>query len=248
MKKYALLLAVFFFLAPHAHAAIAVDTTVKNQVNASANIYTLGSVVVNNANSVIVVFYDNVSGSGDNVTSPAFNGTAMTLATKLNNTGQGSFMYVYYLANPTTGTHSFTAHTGGATDAGSARAFVLTGVDQTNPVDNAGTVVTASGATGSLTITPTFSNGVMLSENFADAAPTVTAGTNVTTLYPGYFSAQQQGSSVGSAMTGGVAFTQTYGVSPSNVSNITGVILKAIAAAPSTPPNIPFLSVFWGWW
>lgn len=206
--------------------AIAVDTTVENQTNAAANTYTLGSVVVNNANSVLVVFYDNLQGTGDTVTLPAFNGTSMSVATKTNFTGPNTFIYAFYLINPVTGTHSFTCHTGGATDVGSCRAFVLTGVDQTNPIDNTGTATNASGSTGSLSITPTFSNGAMLSEAFVNASGVLSAGTNVNTLYAGYFTGQKQGSSVGATITGGSAFTQTYGVAPNDIVNIIGVILK----------------------
>lgn len=226
--------------------AIAVDTHYQQQASASANVYTHSGIVVNNSNSVMVIFLDYLTANSNSVTALQWNGssTGVTQVTSQGWPANAIFQYIYVVTNPNTGNHSFTATVSGvAAPAMSSMVYVCTGADIGTPSAGSNTVLNGSAATSSINITPSSSNGLMLSEYFGSNGGTVTAGANVNTLYSGYWAGQKGGNSIGATITSGVSFSQTYNVTPNDGTSLMAIILKVSSGSTTNPPFKSLLGV-----
>lgn len=252
------LISLLALFAPQiALAAIALDTQQFNTSNASANTYTFSGIVVNAANEELLIECQNNGTTNSTVTSPAFNGTSMTTVEHVAAwlTGLGD-TYIFALNNPSTGTHSFTAVTTGATNNVICIALTYSGVSSQSPIDVHGNTGLSTSATLNLSLTGTnsTSNDIMTSFVFDNDGATnpIASSTHVANTYTGYANiVNVAGDSIGTTTpTAGVAYTQTWKVTAGNHSLVLGAMLEtSTSSAPVATPLVnASVPIFFGYW
>lgn len=231
------ILSVFFFFTPFRVNAsgIARDTSAKFTANTSTSVS--GSMTLASGATVLIGYALYRSG-GDIITGMTWNGVSMTLLTKLNTGAANTYIYVFYMLNPTTGTHTLAASASSAP----ASDFDIYGTSYTGTItssfpDNS---TTATGASSpiSVSLTPVGSGAwtILFGEQEASA---LTAGTGSNLLQ------NQHGSGVydsNGTVSGSYNMQATYS-GPSNW----GGIMLSIAPPASAPSSFGDL-FFFGWW
>jgi hypothetical protein len=177
MKKYLLIAAGIIgllCLAPKAHAAIALDTSVNGGLENSGTSTLSYSHTVTGTNPILFVGVFGAIGS-DLVTGVTYNSTSMTLAGKAEIDGD-RWVYLFYLVGPATGSHTvkITASANTPLDGQSAS---YTGVAQSGQPDavSSSTIDNATSTTLSLTTIANNSWAFLLDKTNVDS-PAAGAG------------------------------------------------------------------------
>lgn len=108
MKRLLIILFfLFIYLAESAHAQSFVGSADLGNNGGTTSTYTAPYSVGSGTNRLLVVPFNGDLTSGvDDCTGVTFNGVSMTLARKSTQNTAGRIKYLYYLANPTSGTHN----------------------------------------------------------------------------------------------------------------------------------------------
>jgi hypothetical protein len=160
MKKYIFRIGVFLFvgvLPVHAaFAAVALDGAY-GAVNLSSSSVTYSHTVTSSDNTILLVgISDN---NVDNISSATYDGMNLTLITK-HNSGS-SWLWLYGMLNPPTGTHNISVTLGSAQDLRVVSAS-YSGVAQTLTLDSLGDTQNASTASSLTSNTTSVANGAWM--------------------------------------------------------------------------------------
>lgn len=127
----------------------------------------------------LVVYIFTGGGHGDNVTGVTYNGSAMTLGKKQGRSDNVTFGYVFYIDNPTAGTHNITVSCNPSEDFGMVCGASYTGTTTGSvPEATVGVNVTSTNCTTTLT---TITDNDWLVGGF-NSANTITVGANTTQI------------------------------------------------------------------
>jgi len=142
-------LSVLFFVAPfQAHAAIAFDAAASSS-NSGASSLTYSHTVTGTNTGIVVAV---MSQSGDDITSVTYNSAVATQVSKIHAYDSGLWIYLYYLVNPSTGTHDVTITRSGSTGVLYGLSSSYTGTKQSGQPDaSVSATGTANSATPALT-------------------------------------------------------------------------------------------------
>ncbi|MDE2098525.1 MAG: hypothetical protein KGL39_14825 [Patescibacteria group bacterium] len=240
----ALFAGCFFFLAPHAHAAITVDATSSYKVTGTASSFSW-SQTVNSADEVLVVGESDSAYPRISIQTLTYDGANLTRALQGATSGSYGHAELWYLVNPATGTHDITVTYSASQFVGTDFAAAsFAGVDQTTPID-ASASSTGSGTSLSASITTTAANDMLV-----DAAGSMssngaaTAGAGQTVIYQ----YTQFGSDNGAYSYKAVSTAGSYSMSWSGFANFPWVelVVALKPASGSTPTPPPLLYWFDG--
>lgn len=105
MKKLLLILiGALLCLAPKAHAAIVFDASSTYSTSTNLNTFLIATATVTSSPNTVLLFAVQAMTNGNSSTAASWNGTPMTLLNQ--QTISGVKQSVYYLLNPTSGTHN----------------------------------------------------------------------------------------------------------------------------------------------
>jgi hypothetical protein len=225
-----------FFWATPAHAdSIALDTTVAASYTAGAS-KTISITIGSGSNRILFVSATGNQGPTGTLTA-TYNGDAMTaIGPSIDSVGSGMPTYLFYILNPTSGTHDIVISNSAANGI-SAAAASYTGVKQTSPINASNT--TAHNAetthfTKDLTTTVDNSWVIMTFKTGAGSAITADAGTTVRSQ------PENTGLGGGALVDSGAAVTpagsKTLGVTSAN-QYIGGVVIASFSPAESAAPT-----------
>lgn len=158
--------------------AIAIDTSLNFAYSSSGATSYTRSLTISGSDRYLVVSVLDVA--GDTVTGVTYNGVSMTQLGKIN-AATSRYLYVYGLANPTTGTNNIVASRSGTTSVFGFGAINLSGANQTTtPIDAIATNnVTSASPTINLT---TISDNTAVIVSSSTLNNTLAASTNLTGL------------------------------------------------------------------
>jgi hypothetical protein len=192
--------------------AVASTKSIVNQLAGGTTTY--AHTVTSNTNGLIALAVGawNNGGTGTGLSGATYAGVAMTKISASSSLTAGGTFYteIWYLIAPSTGTNNVIATVSGKTDALGLASLSLTGVDQTTPVDTAGTF---TGTTGIYTkaITTTAAADWMLDITSHLSANTASSNTGGTSIFNNATGGVGTASQYGTAATAGTnSMTWTY--------------------------------------
>lgn len=178
--------------------------------------HTVGS----GSNRLLVVSISGYYGNTNSMlpTSVTYNGVAMTLLTSKIFNGTGNYIYVYYLLNPPSGTHTIAVATGtpnNNTQVGGATSWY--NVDQTSPFGNS---VSSSGSSTSPSVTASTNTTQVVVDALgkSDGYPstqTISAGSGQTSYWTDTGNFGYDGGGMSSKSVVGANTTMSWTLSPS---------------------------------
>lgn len=145
---------------------------------------TLSHTTTSEPNRILVVAYASEADQARHPSSMTYAGQALTKAIQV---GLFDKAELWYLINPASGANTLSVTFGGswgADDAGALMVSTYYGVDQVNPINATGTLISSGSGNKTINLTTTKA-GCMLTDSFSStsAADAISAGTGQTTLY-----------------------------------------------------------------
>lgn len=160
-------------------AAIALDSTSNITSSGWYNCGTSCSWNHTVSGSDRILFVYVTSNLNDQVAGVTYNGINLTQLVKQGRTvDNGTWSYIYYLLNPTTGTHSITVNLSSADSSLMAAAISYTGVVQSAPESSLGT--SSQSTTASMNVTTLTDSDWLTGMFYNNSGSNISAGTNTT--------------------------------------------------------------------